>query len=228
MRGVRTLKMSSNEPKKPCLICAEPIAFAAKKCKYCGSYQDYRRHFTFSGTILSLLVALVSVLALSAPIIKSALEPKDASIKFVTATVDEKYIYVLVTNKGNEAGTFNGADLFYIEDNKVMVVELKVQDDEDKDSMYFSPKESKLLKLTSKSMPRVVTRNNEYLPDFITEDTKYVFRGLYSTAGGTIRGRDDVYWDDPFFHEFYNNISVEDSQGEGSNKGFQPTRKSDG
>ncbi len=75
--------MSSESPPSviPCPICAEPIKKGAKKCVHCESWFTWWRYLSFSNTALSLLVALVSVLAVAVPVIVSALQPKDAVIR---------------------------------------------------------------------------------------------------------------------------------------------------
>jgi hypothetical protein len=47
---------------KPCKVCGEEIRESARKCNHCDSYQDWRLNIGFSNTVLSLLVALCSVL----------------------------------------------------------------------------------------------------------------------------------------------------------------------
>lgn len=205
--------MTDNKHQKSCIACAEPIAVKANKCKHCDSFQDYRKHFTFSNSILSLLVALVSVLALTAPIFKSALEPRDAYIDFVSATADENFIYLLVSNKGNEAGTFNEADLFFIDDNKdVFVVELTVIN-KDNGSIFFKPKESKLLRLTTKTVPILVSEVEEPKK---WNGTRYMLHGYYSTYDG-IGGSQDVYSSNTKYQNFIDSVSTEVVPTKGSN-----------
>jgi ribosomal protein L40E len=61
---------------KICRDCAERIPDKARKCGHCDAYQDWRRVIFLSNSTLSLLVALVAVLAFAIPIIKSALTPR--------------------------------------------------------------------------------------------------------------------------------------------------------
>src|SRR5258708_30177036 len=65
---------SSNEiaekakhPGSRCVTCREKIERGAKICIRCNQFQDWRRFFGLSSTILSLLVALVSVLSIAIP-----------------------------------------------------------------------------------------------------------------------------------------------------------------
>lgn len=51
----------SEKAVKECVVCADTIPQKAAKCRHCGSFQNFRRHFDFGNTALALLVALVSV-----------------------------------------------------------------------------------------------------------------------------------------------------------------------
>jgi hypothetical protein len=75
-QGGLTLK----EDNKLCIECSLPIPRSAKKCTECDTYQDWRRYLPFSTTILSLTIALFSVLGLSIPSIIEAMKDRDAKI----------------------------------------------------------------------------------------------------------------------------------------------------
>lgn len=53
-----------NSTTKDCITCGSPIPVSAKKCRHCGSYQDFRRHLEFSQLTIALAIALISVSAL--------------------------------------------------------------------------------------------------------------------------------------------------------------------
>jgi len=79
------LDLDSKDRKKKCLECAYDIPYESKKCKECGSFQDWRRYLTFSSITISLMIALITVTTLSIQIIVDAFKPKDAIVKlFVT------------------------------------------------------------------------------------------------------------------------------------------------
>lgn len=65
---------------KQCVVCNEAIHFDAKKCFHCESFQNWKRHITGSQLVLSLLVALVSVLSVGVPVIVDALNDEDSQI----------------------------------------------------------------------------------------------------------------------------------------------------
>jgi hypothetical protein len=64
-----------------CLECREPLRAGAGKCVRCNAYQDWRRYFAFSTTVLSLLIALLSVATVCIPVLIDALRPADAVIR---------------------------------------------------------------------------------------------------------------------------------------------------
>jgi predicted nucleic acid-binding Zn ribbon protein len=67
--------------RKPCLDCASAIPKSARKCSVCGSYQDIRRRFDFSATVLALLVAILSVSGVVVPILKETLATHDSNLQ---------------------------------------------------------------------------------------------------------------------------------------------------
>ena len=67
--------------KQLCRVCREAIHKGALICNECKSRQDWRRHLTFSSTVLSLLVALMSVSAIAIPAIASAFKSHASDIR---------------------------------------------------------------------------------------------------------------------------------------------------
>jgi hypothetical protein len=90
---------------KPCLICGERIKVAARKCIHCDSYQDWRGSLNISSTVLSLLVALASVLTVAVPVIYNTLSPKHAKLVFSFQGANWGIVSILVTNSGNRPGS---------------------------------------------------------------------------------------------------------------------------
>ena len=87
-----------------CSSCQEPIHPKAKLCKTCKSYQDWRRHFNFSAVVLSLLVALISVISAVGPRIISWLPPFGSRLEVKRFYDSKDAIVLLVENQGNQAG----------------------------------------------------------------------------------------------------------------------------
>jgi hypothetical protein len=87
-----------------CRYCKEPIYPRARRCNACGSFQDWRRFFDFSAVILSLLVALVSVLSAIVPQIANLLPPWGSKLKVSSYYFSTDAVSLLVENRGNKPG----------------------------------------------------------------------------------------------------------------------------
>ena len=90
---------------KPCKVCGEPIKRVARVCVHCNNYQNWRSELNISGTVLSLLVALLSVLTVLVPVIKEALTIKNSSLSFAFQGATDTTISVLSTNQGARPGS---------------------------------------------------------------------------------------------------------------------------
>lgn len=91
-----------------CRVCKEEIMDGASRCIHCGSYQDYRRYFKISSSVLALLIALISVITWATPVLKDALKPTDAKLEFYfIGPMPSGHIMITVTNKGTEPAFFN-------------------------------------------------------------------------------------------------------------------------
>lgn len=91
-----------------CRVCKEEIQDGAKKCIKCGSYQDGRRYFTLSSSVLALMIALISVITWATPVLKEAFKPKDAKLDFYfIGPMPSGYIMITVTNEGSEPAFFS-------------------------------------------------------------------------------------------------------------------------
>jgi hypothetical protein len=94
---------------KACTTCGEEIAASARKCTHCGTWQDWRRYLVFSNTILALLVALVSVTAVTGPVIRDLLITKDSHlISSFVGVIDNEAVFT-VANSGNRPGSVGEA-----------------------------------------------------------------------------------------------------------------------
>lgn len=84
---------------KTCRICAEEIAFAALKCNECDSYYGWRRFVPASQVTLSLLIALISIIATVGPAVKKLLFPHShTSVTIIDG--NSKDLLLSVTNSG--------------------------------------------------------------------------------------------------------------------------------
>src|SRR5829696_6773442 len=81
---------------KLCRACKLPMPAGANKCTKCSSLQNWRRYLDMSGLVLSLLVALTSVLAFAIPIWKETFTPKVARPTATLLEVDSTGLATLV------------------------------------------------------------------------------------------------------------------------------------
>jgi hypothetical protein len=97
---------------KRCVICGEPINLAARKCIHCDSLQNaVQQRLGLSTNVLSLSVALVSVLGVVVPILVESATRDDSRLVFSLQHVTDTELFVIVTNQGKEAGTVATASL---------------------------------------------------------------------------------------------------------------------
>ncbi len=94
-----------------CPICQEPIRSGAKKCVHCDSMLDWRRWIGVSQTTLALLVALVSVVAASAPHIAELFRHDFSEVRLNIRQVFGQRLEVTASNRGNKAALFLSAHL---------------------------------------------------------------------------------------------------------------------
>lgn len=115
---------ASPEPAKSslCKICKEEIKPEAIKCIHCDSFQDWRGSLNFSGTVLSLLVALVSVLGVVVPVLKDTFTPKNSDLVVSapylvwsydnnTSVTAPSILRIVITNTGVRTGWVNSANI---------------------------------------------------------------------------------------------------------------------
>jgi hypothetical protein len=84
-----------------CVACALEIGSKALKCPQCGTFQNWRRKLTFSSTVLSLLIALISVIGLVLPTIMDTFV-EGASLR---VELDQKRIS-FQSSRGGSQGTY--------------------------------------------------------------------------------------------------------------------------
>jgi hypothetical protein len=95
---------------KRCKVCAEPINISAKKCIHCQSDQEWTSRLGFSATVLSLLVALITVLTAAIPVVRDAITPRDSGLTASFQGADRNGVYVLVSNDGIRPGSVKFGD----------------------------------------------------------------------------------------------------------------------
>lgn len=99
--------------RKICITCAELIPDRAKRCNKCNSYQNWRRYFDYSSTVLALLTALVSVTTFALPVIKQSVFGENSEILSVFHGFDNDSFIMIATNQGTRPGTIGAAAFSY-------------------------------------------------------------------------------------------------------------------
>ncbi len=94
-----------------CIECRKEIQDDASKCTECGSFQDWRRHFSSGSMVLSLIVALVSVLALSAEKIQSLVTGYNSNLSISGIEASNGKITLVALNDGGQASAIMWAEL---------------------------------------------------------------------------------------------------------------------
>jgi hypothetical protein len=89
---------------RQCVYCRADLPFDAVRCSSCGAFQNWRRHLNLSGVVLSLLVALLSVSALTVPIFVETFRGKRSILSFDLSFNTNEYAYFHFRNKGGAPG----------------------------------------------------------------------------------------------------------------------------
>jgi hypothetical protein len=97
----------------PCLVCHEEIRAFAKKCTKCDSFQDWRRQIPFTDSVLSLLIALISVIGLVAPRIAAFFHRHSETSLRIVSMDDQQQLLIGVSNTGAEAATIRSLRMFF-------------------------------------------------------------------------------------------------------------------
>lgn len=94
------------EGTKRCLVCAEPIHEHSQKCVHCGAVQNrLRQGVGLSSNVLSMMVALVSVLGVVVPVLIQSATPDDAHLIFSVQYATDTELFVIASNQGREPGS---------------------------------------------------------------------------------------------------------------------------
>ena len=101
-------RMSELTAQKPCRYCAKDIPASAALCSGCNRFQNWRRFFNFTSSILSLLVAFISVMVVGLPQLLDALKPDRAQLAVTFRSNNDDRISLIVYNTGNVAGALEG------------------------------------------------------------------------------------------------------------------------
>lgn len=85
-----------------CISCGSMMPRDAEKCGKCGSYQDWRRWFAVSSTVLAVATALVSVIGLTINTAATVATPRSSTTASIVGATQE-FLLVALINSGNAA-----------------------------------------------------------------------------------------------------------------------------
>ena len=94
-----------------CPICRWPMHPRAKYCLKCKTYQGWRKILGLGVTVPSLILGILSVLAVLGPRVHGVLTRHRSDISFVSYTVGPKSLTVVITNTGTRAGFIESGTL---------------------------------------------------------------------------------------------------------------------
>jgi hypothetical protein len=145
---------ASRSGTKPCKVCGEQIKAAARKCIHCDSYQDWHADINFSSTFLSLLVALVSVVATATPVLQAAFTPKNSALSFSFQGATTDLLSVLVTNQGARPGSIGNLAILTATDTEAgssVVIALTISGASPTAAILIEPSKSTLINYEKES-----------------------------------------------------------------------------
>jgi hypothetical protein len=150
-----TAALAIPDDTKPCKVCGEPIKKVARVCIHCNNYQNWRAELNISGTVLALLVALTSVIGVTAPIIKKTLTPDNSHVIYRFAGIRNDLISVLATNDGIRPAAI------------LLPIEIAIYDESGEFYLDFSPKGKKGSALIIENGKNILL---ELEPDILTNN----------------------------------------------------------
>ncbi len=100
------------DTEKHCRDCLGLMPSDASKCRSCGSFQNWRRHFTFTTTVVSFFLAGVATAGIILEPVKEFITPvTDIRLERVGSTA--KGYSVLIANKGRATAVIKYVHIFY-------------------------------------------------------------------------------------------------------------------
>ena len=100
---------------KTCRDCRSAMPAAAVKCAACGSYQNWRRHFALTATLVSFFLGAAAAAGIVTAPLQDLMRP-EAAISVERVGVTARGYTVLLSNQGRAAGVVKYAHAFYGDD----------------------------------------------------------------------------------------------------------------
>jgi hypothetical protein len=154
---------------KECWACSKPLVKEySRKCIHCEAYQrGWRKHFSFSIPVLSLIVAIISSAAIAVPVFLDALRSDNSKILVNYLSYKDLTFSILVANTGKRHGVIKRAGLIIpksdlgLPDNSALPVYALLPREQEERTAILAPGEAKILHLNKphgKKLLRVGTR----------------------------------------------------------------------
>ncbi len=125
---------------KQCTLCAQDIPLKARKCFHCDGYQGSLIFLNLSVPVLSLLLALVSILSIAMPALFGFFTEPRSDIGVSFQFFKEGEAHMIVTNAGERPGTVSEAYFDYGEEKERYRLVLQ------NESQFIEPGQSKLIR----------------------------------------------------------------------------------
>jgi len=171
-----------------CKDCLSQIKLGAVKCVACGSFQNWRRHFTLTTTLLSFFLGAVAAAGIVKQPLEDFLRPT-TSISVERIGVTAKGYTVLISNKGKAPGVIKYIHAFYGEE----FVDLEGWDE---DRIIKSGENSVLTLLWPKQETRPTDETLDYKRTFDSKTFNRCFVDFTIFAGEEVSSRIDERRDD--------------------------------
>lgn len=140
-----------------CVSCGDLIPHTAKKCTHCQTYQDWRRWFSVSATVLASLTALISVIGLTISTVSTIAKPQSTTTTAIIGSTSE-HLLVAIVNSGNASSV---ARSFSIKaDHDIVRFGGLWTAKEDEPKRFLKPRDSNVLHFFVGSISRTEKANN--------------------------------------------------------------------
>lgn len=119
---MQEISVDNQDSIKRCRDCNEEINSDAKKCRHCGSYQNWQYRLNLSNSVIALLIALISVSTLFTQVVIQAAKKDNSSVIMVFQGIENDKITILASNTGNRPAIIRSVELYIYTDESRQTV----------------------------------------------------------------------------------------------------------
>ena len=94
-----------------CVSCCESIAIESKKCRFCGTNQNWVRYIFFSNSLIAVLIACISLISIAWPSILRMTSFDNSKIHPSFYTIRDNSIFIIAQNDGISAGGIDAVEI---------------------------------------------------------------------------------------------------------------------